>query len=473
MLARTVLLMVFGCLCSLACAEQPAVDPIILARIREAALHSNWAFERLTDLTDKIGPRLSGSPQADAAVAQVAAALRQENLQVTLDPVMVPHWVRGEERAEVIRFPGQVASFQHRLVLTTLGGSPATPVDGVTAEVVVVTSLKDLESKADRVAGKIVLFNIPFDEHLQENGLAGPAYGQAGEGRFFGPGAAAKHGAVAALVRSVTAAAYRLPHTGYTIAPEEGQTIPSAAITLEDADLIDRLATRGPVTVHLVLTPQTLPDVASSNVLAEIPGTDLKDEVVLVSGHLDSWDLAQGAIDDGAGVTAAMGAIQVIKSLHLKPRRTIRFVAWMNEENGSRGRAAYSALHGSEFARHAAAIESDFGAGRPLGIAAYILPGSSEKMASIAEALRPMGAGVLEERTRPLGSDLDALEAAGVPGFEPLVDGRTYFDYHHTAADTLDKVDPENLRRQVAVMAVLTYFLAQAPSPMDRMPTKP
>ncbi len=458
---------------STAHAAEPLPDPAVLAQLRDAALQSNWAFSRLTDLTEGIGGRLSGSPQAEAAVAQVAAALRAENLKVTLDPVMVPHWVRGEERAELTAYPGQVAGFSQHLVLTTLGGSSATPPEGISAQVLVVTSLEDLQRKAPDVPGKIVLFNVPFDVHLEENGLAGRAYGQAAEGRFVGPAAAQRLGAVAALVRSVTGAAYRLPHTGATVTPKDQQAVPSAAITIEDAELISRLAARGPVTVHLVLTPQTLPDVASANVIAEIPGSDLKDEIVLVSGHLDSWDLAQGALDDGAGVTAAMGAIQIIAKLHLKPRRTIRFVAWMNEENGSRGMQGYTQAHRAEFERHVAVIESDLGAGRPLGIEGYLTAADAKRLGPVTQPLRVIGAGILTERLQPLGSDLGDLEDAGAPGFEPLVDARTYFDYHHTAADTLDKIDPENLRRQVAVLAVLTYYLADTPLALERMASRP
>jgi hypothetical protein len=455
-----------------ALAADNAVDPAVLVQIRDAAMHSNWGYQRLQDLTDKIGGRLSGSPQAAAAVEQVAAAMRAEGLPTRLEPAMVPHWVRGEERAELVAFPGK-SGFNHRVVLTTLGGSSATPEGGLRAEILVIGSFDELKAKAANVPGHIVLFNVPYDTHLSDNGMALYAYGMAGAYRFRGPSEAAKLGAVAVLVRSISGAMYRMPHTGATGWAEGVRAVPAAAVTAEDAELIGRLASAGPVTMQLTLTPQTLPDVESANVIAELPGTDLKDEVVLVSGHLDSWDLAQGAIDDGAGVAAAMGAVQVIQSLHLKPRRTIRFVAWMNEENGGRGAKAYTAAHKADFARHVAAIESDDGAGRAMGLIAYATRASAEKLEPVTHVLGQMGAGVIDFKVRGVGSDIGDLAAAGVPCFGPLLDMQNYFDYHHTPADTLDKVDPENMKRHVAVLATLLYFLAESPQPLERMPVKP
>jgi Zn-dependent M28 family amino/carboxypeptidase len=466
------LVLLFSSFARIASAADAAADPATLARIRDAAMQSGWAYERLADLTDKIGGRLSGSPQAEAAVEQVAAAMRQQGFTVRLEPVMVPHWVRGEERAEIVAFPGQIRKLTQRLVLTALGGSGATPPQGEQAEVVVVKSLDELKAKGAGVSGKIVLIDTPFDTHLQDNGYAGAAYGQAGQARFPGPAVAAKLGARAVLVRSISGANYRMPHTGVTGWDEGQAPIPAAAVSSEDAELIGRLASKGPVTIKLLLTPQTLPDVESANVIAELPGGDLKDEIVLVSGHLDAWDIGHGAIDDGAGVVGAMGALYAIKSLGLTPRRTIRFVAWMNEENGARGEKAYTAAHQNAFAKHAAVIEGDNGAGRPLGIKAYASAAAVAALAPVIDALRPLGATVLEMRINPVASDLGSLQKAGIPGFEPLLDTRNYFDYHHTAADTLDKVDPENLRRQVAVFAVLTWFLADAPQMLERMPVR-
>jgi hypothetical protein len=289
------------------------------------------------------------------------------------------------------------------------------------------------------------------------------AYVQNGEYRFSGPQKAAELGAAAALVRSVGGADYRLPHTGVTVFEDGKPKIPCAALAAEDADLVARLATQGPVTMHLRLTPQTLPDADSHNVLADLKGREKPGEVVIVSGHLDSWDLGTGATDDGVGVVAAMGALEVLNRLHLKPRRTVRMIAWMNEENGSRGAKAYADSVKDQLAQQVGAIESDAGAGRPFGIAATVTPESLALLEPVSNALRPIGATALERRDDEEGADIGKLESGGVPGFAPLVDTRHYFDYHHTAADTLDKVDPDNLRRQVATMAVLAYYLAEMP----------
>lgn len=450
--------------------EQPAVDPAVLAKIRDAALSSDWAWERLADLTDKIGPRLSGSPQAEAAVGQVSAALEAAGFSVTLQPARVPHWVRGEEQAELVDYPGRPAGIVQHLHLTTLGGSVATPKKGLTAEVLVVHGFDDLKTHAADARGRIVLFDNAFNQDLANNGQAMTAYGEAVAYRVQGASAAARCGAVAALIRSVGGANFRLPHTGVVKYEDGVPKIPAAALGAEDALWVARLAGQGPVSLHLTLTPQTLPDADSHNVLADLPGRDKPEEVVLVSGHLDSWDLAQGAIDDGAGVTAAMGAVRLLKSLGLQPRRTVRVVAWMNEENGSGGAKAYFAASKDHLAQQTAVIESDSGAGEPLGVAASVTPESLDRLKPVIEALRPIGATALERRDGEVGADIAPLQEAGVPGFAPLVDTREYFWYHHTAADTLDKVRPEYLRRQVAVMAVLAYYLAEMPDALPRVP---
>ncbi|MDB5977201.1 MAG: peptidase family protein [Nevskia sp.] len=453
-------------------AEQPAVDPAVLAKIRDAALSSDWAWQRLSDLTDKIGPRLSGSPGAEAAVVQVAAALQAAGLTVTLQPAKVPHWVRGEEQAELVDYPGHPAGLTQHLHLTTLGGSVATPKKGLTAPVLVVHSFDDLKAHAAEAKGRIVLFDNAFDQDLADNGHAMSAYGQAVAYRVQGASAAARVGAVASLIRSVGGADFRLPHTGVMKYEDDAPKIPTAALTAEDAMWVARLAAQGPVSLHLTLTPQTLPDADSHNVLADLPGSDKPDEVVVVSGHLDSWDLAQGAIDDGAGITAAMGAVQVLKSLGLQAHRTIRVVGWMNEENGSGGSKAYFAAAKDKLAQQTAVIESDSGAGKPLGVIASVTLDSLAKLSPVTKALQPIGATALERRDGEVGADISPLQDAGVPGFAPMVDTREYFYYHHTAADTLDKVKPENLRRQVATMAVLAYYLAEMPEPLPRVPVK-
>jgi carboxypeptidase Q len=445
-----------------------------LARIRDAGLNDDWAYRRLADLCDKIGARLSGSPQADAAVEQIAAALRAAGLTVSLQPVKVPHWVRGEEQAEIIEYPGRPAGVIQRLHLTTLGGSVATPAQGISGQVLVVHSFDELRARAGEARGRIVVFDVPFNETLAVNGRAGAAYGQGVVYRSQGASAAARVGATAALVRTVGGADYRLPHTGHMNYDPKVPKIPTAALSAEDAMWVARLAAEGPVTLHLKLLPQSLPDVESHNVIADWAGRELPEDVVIVSGHLDSWDLAQGAIDDGAGVASAMGAVRLLQTLGLHARRTIRFVGWMSEENGSAGGQAYFNLNGAALEHQIAAIESDNGAGRPLGISAHVLPDALAQFSPLMAALSPMGATILDRREEAGGSDVEFLDAAGVPTLAPIVDTRTYFDYHHSAADTLDKIDPDNIRRQVALMAMMAYFVADSPSALPRLsPSKP
>ena len=459
--------------CCAAFGESAAPDPALastLSHIRDAGMKDDWAFKRLADLCDKIGPRLSGSPQADAAVEQIAAALRAGGLTVTLQPVTVPHWVRGEEQVEISDYPGRPGGVTQRLHLTTLGGSVATPPQGISAQVLVVHSFDELRAHAAEARGKIVVYDVPFNEALAVNGRADAAYGQGVAYRAQGATAAARVGAVAALVRTVGGANYRLPHTGTMNYDPKVAKIPTAALSAEDAMWISRLAAEGPVTLKLKLLPQKLPDVNSHNVLADWTGRERPEEIVIVSGHLDSWDLAQGAIDDGAGVASAMGAVHVLRSLGLHARRTIRFVGWMSEENGSAGGQAYAKLDGAGLSKQIAAIESDNGSGRPLGVSAHVQPESLALFEPLRSALIPLGATVLDRRNGAGGSDVAYLDAAGVPTLAPIVDTRTYFDYHHSAADTLDKVDPENIRRQVAVLAMMAYFIAEMPDALPRIP---
>jgi hypothetical protein len=454
-------------------AEQAAPDPETITamhKILDSAMGDDWAFKRLTDLCDKIGPRLSGSPQADAAVEQIATALRASGLRVSLQPVTVPHWIRGEEQAEITDYPGRPGGITQHLHLTTLGGSVATPPQGITAQVLAVHSFDELRARAAEARGKIVVYDVPFNETLAVNGRADSAYGQGVAYRAQGASAAARVGAVAALVRTVGGANYQLPHTGQMNYDPKVAKIPTAALSAEDAMWLARLAAEGPVTLKLKLLPQKLPDVDSHNVLADWVGRERPDEIVIVSGHLDSWDLAQGAIDDGAGVAAAMGAVHVLQSLGIHARRTIRFVGWMSEENGSAGGQAYVKLNGAALTKQAAAIESDNGGGRPLGISAHLPQESLSILEPLRAALSPLGATILDRRNGAGGSDVAYLDAAGVPTLAPLVDTRTYFDYHHSAADTLDKVDPENIRRQVAVLAMMAYFVAELPDALPRLP---
>ena len=471
-LRRSLVSLALGCLAGTsALAAAPGNAPQALAQVRDTALQSDWAYARLADMTDLIGPRLSGSAGAAAAVQQVAEAMRQLGATVTLQPVKVPHWVRGVETAEIVDYAGRPQGVSQRVVLTALGGSGATPAAGLTAPVIIVKSLEELKARAAQVKGAIVLIDTPFDQEMAERGLAGVTYGQGSRFRFNGPKAAAELGAAAALVRSIGGANFRIPHAGAT-GLEEGKRIPAAAVTVEDALLIGRLAARGPLSMHLTLTPQNLPDADSYNVIADWPGTDKADEVVVVSGHLDSWDLATGAHDDGAGVVAAMGVVETLKKLDYRPRRTIRVIAWMNEENGGRGGQAYFDAHKQALAKQYAAIEMDSGAGRPFGILASVGPKAEKLFAPLRAALQPMGAQAFTRRDALGTGDLHRLETAGVPSFEPLVDSHSYFHYHHTPADTLDKVEPENLKRNVALMSSLAWFLANLDGEIGRAPTQ-
>jgi hypothetical protein len=439
-----------------------------LRQLLEAALASNYAYQQVAHLSNNIGPRLSGSAQAEKAVGYVAGELKALGLEVQLEKVMVPHWVRGEETAALIEFPGQAAGTTQKIVLTALGGSVATPVEGLTAEVVVAEDFDELKSLGkEKVQGRIVVFNHPFDKLMAAQDHGGDAYGEAVVYRSDGPSAAARLGAVAALVRSVGGAAYRLPHTGATKYADDAPKIPAAALTEEDAELIASLAPEGRVRMHLVLTPQQLPDAVSYNVIGDLKGSEHPEQVVIVSGHLDSWDLGAGAIDDGAGVAVAMEAAHLVRQLGLHPRRTIRVVAWMNEENGLQGGKTYAENHAAEIAHQFAAIETDGGAGHPLGIYMAGKPDLKNFLQPVAKVLQASGAGILESREE-VGADIDSLRKRGVPNFSPIQDSRFYFNYHHSAADTLDKIVPRELAENAAINAVLAYALANLARPLPR-----
>jgi carboxypeptidase Q len=433
-----------------------------MARIRDEVLKDPYALNELRHLTDNIGPRLSGSAQAQAAVDYVAAEMRALGATVTLEKAMVPHWVRGAEAGELVAWPGQAAGTKQKIVLTALGPSVATPAEGVTAEVAVVDDWQQLRAlPADAVKGKILLFNHSFDKELAAQGGGIYAYGGGVVYRGMGPIAAAAAGAVAVLVRSVGGADYRLPHTGETEYAPDVRKIPAAAVTAEDADLLANLTREGPVTMHLTLTPQTLPDAEGYNVIADWKGSEHPEQVVVVSGHLDSWDLGTGALDDGAGVAVSMETIHVLHELGIHARRTVRMIAWMSEEEGSEGAAAYMADHKDETAHHIGAIESDLGADHPAGIYYAGKPELGQWLRPVAEVLNAIGAGTLIAAPG-VAEDIDGLTRKGVPSFAPMQDNRFYFNYHHSAADTLDKVDPKHLNENAAVLAVLGYALADS-----------
>ena len=439
-----------------------------LKRLQQAALTSDYAYRQVAHLSNNIGSRLTGSAQADKAVEYVASELKAIGCEVQLERVRVPHWVRGEETAALVQFPGQAANTTQKIVLCALGDSVPTGADGIQAEVIVVRNFDELKSlPREKVAGKIVLFNYPFDKQMAAEGRGGEAYGEAVVYRADGPSAAARQGAVACLIRSVGGADYRLPHTGQTDYANDAPKIPAGAVTAEDADLIADLIRQGPVRMKLVLTPQTLPDVESANVIGDIKGSEHPEQVIVVSGHLDSWDLGTGAIDDGAGVAVSMEVANVIQKLHLKPKRTIRVIAWMNEENGLAGSKQYAKDHEKEWMNHFAAMETDGGADHPLGINIKAKPEVKKTFAPVAAILQASGAGMLN-LVEHCGSDIGPMEKAGVPAFSPIQDSRFYFNYHHTAADTLDKIVPKELAENSAVVTVLAYALANMERPLPR-----
>jgi carboxypeptidase Q len=439
-----------------------------LKRLQQAALTSDYAYRQVAHLSDNIGPRLTGSAQASKAVEYVAEELKKIGCDVQLEKVMVPHWVRGEETAALVQFPGMAEGTTQKILLCALGGSVATTREGITADIVAVKNFDELKSlPRDKVAGKIVLFNYPFDKQIAAEGRGGEAYGEAVVYRSDGPSAAARQGAVACLIRSVGGADYRIPHTGQTNYADDAPKIPAGAVTSEDADLIVDLVKQSPVKMKLVLTPQTLPDVESANVIGDIKGSEHPEQVVIVSGHLDSWDLGTGAIDDGAGVAVSMEAANLIQKLHLKPKRTVRVIAWMNEENGLAGSKQYAKDHEKGWANHFAAMETDNGADHPIGLNIKAKPEVKAMLKPVAAILQESGAGILD-LSEHVGADIAPMEKAGVPAFAPIQDSRFYFNYHHTAADTLDKIVPKKLAENSAVVAIAAYALANMEQPLPR-----
>ncbi|HZQ94935.1 MAG TPA: M20/M25/M40 family metallo-hydrolase [Candidatus Sulfotelmatobacter sp.] len=458
----------FGAIPQMSRAQQENFPPQLLeqlAAIKTAALADDYAYREVAHLTENIGPRPNGSPQAQAAVDHVANELRQLGLEVKLEPVKVPRWIRGAEKAELTEYPGQAAGTTQKIVLTALGGSSATPAEGITAEVITVSNFDQLKAMGrENVGGKIVLYDEIFDKQKAAAGLSFAAYGEAVRYRASGAKAAAEMGAAASLIRSVGSADFRLPHTGFSFPAG----IPAGAVTAEDADLIAHLSAEGKVRMHLTLTPQQLPDATSYNVIADLKGSEHPEQVVVVSGHLDSWDLGTGAIDDAAGVAVAMEAAEVLHKLHLRPRRTLRVIAWMDEESGGAGSREYSKSYLSEFPNYTACIESDAGAGHPLGFDIKMVPAAAELLRPVTSVLQSFGATALQPSAYAPGADIAGMSEAGVPALGLLQDGRTYFHYHHTAADTLDKIVPGELRENAAAMAVMGYALASMRDSLPR-----
>jgi carboxypeptidase Q len=421
-------------------------------RIIGAALTSDRAYNRLAHLTDQIGNRLSGSPALERAIEWATTEMKKDGLEnVRAEKVMVPHWVRGKESLEMI------SPVPRKLTMLGLGNSVATPTEGITADAVVVRTFDELETLGERVRGKIVVYNAPFTN-----------YGATVRYRSAGPSRAARYGAMATLVRSITPVSLQTPHTGALTYDEKQPKIPAAAITIEDAELLQRMQDRGErVTLQLKMEAKFLPDAESANVVAELKGSESPDEIVLISGHLDSWDVGQGANDDGGGCIIAWEAARLLKELGLRPRRTIRVVLWTNEENGVRGGNAYRDAHRAELAKHILAIESDSGIDRPegFGLATKAPPQARANLQEIVKLLSGIGADHVAEDGG--GTDIGPSMREGVVGASLNVNGTTYFHTHHTEADTLDKIDPKNLALCVATLAVVAYTVADAPEPLS------
>ncbi len=445
------------------------------AKILKASETDNDGYDALTYLCYHVGKRLSGSPQLNTAIQWGADLMRKAGLQnVTVQSVMVPRWVRGSESGTMTTTgPGAVNRSLHML---GLGMSVGTPAGGITAPVVFVPTFDALDAMTtDQVKGKIVVFNPGWH-----------GYGVNTQYRTYGASRAAAKGAVAMLVRSATGLAMQVPHTGTLVYDEKQPKIPAAAITVEDALMIEQLCKEGPVTVHLEMQAHMEADVEAGNVMGEIVGSEHPEQVVSIGGHIDSWDVGQGAQDDGSGIIAAYQAVTLIHKLGLKPKRTIRLVFWVNEENGDAGGRAYRKMIGDKIGDQVAAIEMDGGAEKPLGIgygsaggprrprtagAAAALPGAPDESAmapevkqsvdwlrDIVSMLGPIGTDTVSAGGG--GTDIEPLTADGVPGLSPRTVATHYFDWHHSEADTLDKVDPVEFRKNAAMLSVVAYVLA-------------
>lgn len=422
-------------------------DSLIRAATRDSA-----AYDRVGRLVDRFGHRLAGSRSLEAAIDWILAEMKKDGLQnVRGEPVRVTHWVRGEESAVLVR------PRRDTLAMLGLGGSVGTRTAGITAPVLVVSSFEELDQRKGDARGKIVLFDAPFTTYPETRPY-----------RTDGPAAAARAGAVACLIRSVASFSIRSPHTGRTSYDSTAPRIPAAALSVEDAMLLHRMQDRGePVVVTLKMGARHLPPAQSRNVVAEIVGREKPDEVVVLGGHIDSWDVGQGAMDDAGGSVAAWEAVRLMHKLGLRPRRTVRVVLWTNEENGVEGGKAYRDRHAAQLDRHVMALESDGGTFQPQGFAFAGSDSATALVRQAASLLESIGATGVEHVDESPEADITPLVEKGVPGMGLEVERSRYFWYHHTDGDTLDKLDPAEVARCVAAMAVMAYVIADLP---DRLP---
>lgn len=417
------------------------------------------AWNRVAELSDKYPGRLSGSAALEASLIWARDRMKQDGLDdVRIDAVKVPHWVRGQESAAI------VGPYAQPLAIAALGGSIGTAPEGVQAPVLVVRNFAELEARAAEAKGKIVVYNMPYDETI--DALA--AYRQGTQYRGAGASRAAAVGAVGALVRSVGPIGHRTPHTGGMRYADDAPKIPVAGLAAEDANMLQRMQDRGePATVRLTLGAKTLPDADSGNVIGELRGREKPDEIVLLGCHIDSWDLAPGAMDDGGGCIAMWEAVRVIKRLGLRPRRTLRVVLFTNEENGGRGGQGYRDKYAAALGKHVLAMESDDGV---LPIRGYGYAGTAAAratMGQITALLAPLGGTGVHDKFA--GADIGPIiRAANVPALSPDPDMRRYFFIHHTGADTVDKVVPSELAKVVAAVASIAFVVADMPETLTR-----
>jgi carboxypeptidase Q len=431
----------------------PAPDAAARAaqeKLIDAAIKDSAAWERLALLADDFGNRPSGSKRLEDALDWILAQMKKDGLEnVHAEAVMVPHWERGAESAVMLE------PRVDTLAMLGLGRSVGTPPEGITAPVLVVKDFADLRAHAAGAKGKIVLFDFPFDTAKAPF----EAYGEAVQYRGSGPDSAAQFGAVAVLVRSVTPMSLRSPHTGALRYGDSTHRLPAAAVSVEDAMMLARMQARGQrIVVHLTMGARTLPPAPSRNIVAEVRGTERPNEVVIVSGHIDSWDVGQGAMDDGGGAVSAWEAVRLIKQLGLKPRRTVRVVLWTNEESGLAGGRAYADAHKAELKDFVLAMESDNGAFTPSGVA---IAGGDSLIPAVRTVIQPLARiGVTTVTPGESEADVSPMLALGVPVGSLVVDASKYFWYHHTRADTPDKLDPRAMAKCVATLAVTAFGVA-------------
>ena len=420
-------------------------------RIISEALSDSTAYERLAYLCDTFGPRLSGSNNLEESINWILKEMKKDGLdEVQGERVKVPSWKRGNESVRLLR------PFKKELAMLGLGSSVKTPRTGITADVVVVNDFNELERNAKKVKGKIVLYNVPFT-----------TYGQTVTYRYEGASRAAKHGAVASLIRSIGSWSMNTPHTGNMSYDKKYKKIPAAALTIEDAMMLGRLFDRGErITMRIDMEAKMTGDRWSRNVVSQINGSLYPDEIVVVGGHIDSWDVGQGAHDDGGGCIAAWEVIRLIKELGLRPKRTIRCVLWTNEENGGKGNKAYRDMHMDELNDHVLAIESDGGVFAPTGFGFTGSNEAKEIVKEIHELMKPIKANNLTDWGR--AADVAPLNDEGIPVMSLNVEGSKYFWYHHTDADTFDKVDYHEFTKCVAAMAIMAFVVADLDAPLPR-----